>query len=137
AWRRDRQTPYRRGDPIKVTMSFPDDAPPPPQDTDVKVVVERRQPGKGVETEVRTIELGRVERSRAAYEQTLTTTPEGEYKFWLSSPSAPNPKPRAEGKVLAPPGEMERVRMAASEMKRAAEETHGEFYTLATADSLV
>ena len=59
-----------------------------------------------------------VERSRAAYEQTLTTTPEGEYKFWLSSPAAPNPKPRAEGKVLAPPGEMERVRMATSEMIR-------------------
>jgi hypothetical protein len=135
--RLDRQTPYRRGEPIKVTVRFPDDAPPPPADTDVKVVVERRQPGKGVETEVRTIQLAKVERSRAAYEQTLTTTPEGEYKFWLSSPAAPNPKPRAEGKVLAPPGEMERVRMAASEMKRAAEETHGEFYTLATADALV
>jgi hypothetical protein len=135
--RLDRQTPYRRGEPIKVTVRFPDDAPPPPQETEVKVVVERRQPAKGADTEVRTIQLAKVERSRATYEALLTKTPEGEYKFWLSSPSAPNPKPRAEGKVLAPPGEMERLRMAASEMKRAADETHGEFYTLATADSLV
>ena len=27
--RLDRQTPYRRGEPIKVTVRFPDDAPPP------------------------------------------------------------------------------------------------------------
>ena len=67
----------------------------------------------------------------------MTKTPEGEYKFWLTSPGAPTPKPRAEGKVLAPEGEMDHIRMASSDMKRAAEETHGEFYTLANADSLV
>jgi Aerotolerance regulator N-terminal/von Willebrand factor type A domain len=137
--RLDRQTPYRRGEPIKVTVRFPDDAPPPPNDTDVKVVVERRQPGRGAETEVRTLQLAKLDRSRATYEALLTKTPEGEYKFWLTSPSSPSTgaKPRADGKVLAPPGEMERLRMAASDMKRAAEETHGEFYTLANADALV
>jgi hypothetical protein len=135
--RLDRQTPYRRGEPIKVTVRFPDDAPPPADNTDVKVVVERRQPGKGAETEVRTLQLTKLERSRATYEALLTKTPEGEYKFWLASPTAPSPKPRADGKVLAPPGEMENVRMAASDMKRAADETHGEFYTLANADSLI
>src|SRR5262249_57882006 len=44
--RLDRQTPYRRGEPIKITVRFPDDAPPPPADTQVKVVVERPAPGR-------------------------------------------------------------------------------------------
>ena len=48
----------------------------------------------------------------------------------------PNPKPRAECRVLAPPGELERVRMNQAEMERAAEESHGRFYTLADADRL-
>src|SRR5207237_840793 len=55
--RLDRQTPYRRGEPIKVTVRFPDDAPPPAADTEVKVVAERRTPGRGGDTEVRTIQL--------------------------------------------------------------------------------
>ncbi|HZU34258.1 MAG TPA: VWA domain-containing protein, partial [Gemmataceae bacterium] len=37
----DRQVPYRRGEPIKITVRFPDDAPPPDAKTEVKVVAER------------------------------------------------------------------------------------------------
>ena len=44
--RLDRQTPYRRGEPIKMTVRFPDDAPPPSPDVEVKVMVERRNPAK-------------------------------------------------------------------------------------------
>ena len=47
------------------------------------------------------------------------------------------PKPRAECKVLAPPGEMEQLRMNQAEMERAAEETQGRFYTLADAERLL
>ncbi|HZY89496.1 MAG TPA: VWA domain-containing protein, partial [Gemmataceae bacterium] len=129
--RLDRQTPYRRGEPIKLTVRFPDDAPPPPADTEVKVVVERRARGKGGDTEVRTVQLAKVDGSRATYEALLTQTPEGDYKFWLSQPTAPSPKPRAECRVLAPPGEMELLRMNQPELERAAEESHGKFYTLA------
>ena len=45
--RLDRQTPYRRGEPIKIMVRFPDDAPPPPPQTEVKVFVERSFPGGG------------------------------------------------------------------------------------------
>jgi hypothetical protein len=131
----DRQTPYRRGEPIKLTVRFPDDTPPPPPETEVKVVVERRVPGRPGEADVRTVQLNKVDGSRAAYEAVLTRTPEGEYKFWLSQPGAV-PKPRAEGRVLAPPGEMDRLRMNQEEMQLAAEETHGRFYTLADADRI-
>jgi hypothetical protein len=134
--RLDRQTSYRRGEPIKMTVRFPDDAPPPPPDVEVKVTVERRNPAKPGDSEVRTVQLPKAEGSRATYETVLTQTPEGEYKFWLASPSA-TPKPRAECKVVRPPGEMERLRMNQTDMERAAEESQGRFYTLADADNLL
>jgi hypothetical protein len=131
--RLDRQTPYRRGEPIKVTVRFPDDAPAPAADTDVKVVVERHPGTRGPET----LKLARVEGSRATFETVLTRTPEGEYKFWLSPPAVTGPRPRAECKVLAPPGEMENLRMNQAELERAAEESKGRFYSLADADHLL
>ncbi|HEY7326561.1 MAG TPA: VWA domain-containing protein [Gemmataceae bacterium] len=134
--RLDRQTSYRRGEPIKMTVRFPDDAPPPSPEVEVKVTVERRNPAKAGDSEVRTVQLPKVEGSRATYETMLTQTPEGEYKFWLASPSA-KPKPRAECKVVRPPGEMERLRMNQADMERAADESHGRFYTIADADDLL
>jgi hypothetical protein len=137
--RLDKQTPYRRGEPIRVTVRFPDDAPPPPPETEVKVVVERRPPkaaGAG-DVDVQTVSLAKVEGSRSNFEALLTRTPEGDYQFWLTSPSVQGPRPKAECKVLAPPGEMEVLRMNQAEMERAAEETHGRFYTLADADQLL
>ncbi|HTU21940.1 MAG TPA: VWA domain-containing protein, partial [Gemmataceae bacterium] len=131
--RLDRQTSYKRGEPIKMTVRFPDDAPPPGPDVEVKVTVERRNPARPGDSEVRTIQLPKVEGSRATYETLLTQTPEGEYKIWLASPSA-TPKPRAECKVVRPPGEMERLRMNQADMERAADESHGRFFTLADAD---
>jgi hypothetical protein len=136
----DRQTPYRRGEPIKVTVRFPDDAPPPAADTKVEVIVTRTpaEQGRGIgETEKETLPLAKVPGSRATYEGLLTRTPEGEYHFWLSTPQVAGSKPRAEARVLLPAGEMERLRMNQPEMERAAEETHGRFYTLASADRLL
>jgi hypothetical protein len=135
--RLDRQTAYRRGEPIKMTVRFPDDAPPPPADTEVKVLVERRNSARPGDTEVRTVQLPRLEGSRATFETLLTQTPEGEYKFWLSQPTAPNPKPHAECQVLRPPGEMERLRMNQTDMERATDESQGRFYTIADADHLL
>ena len=89
------------------------------------------------ETEVQTLQLAKVEGSRASYEGLLTRTPEGEYRFWLSAPTPTGPRPRAECRVLPPPGELERVRMNQADLERAAEETHGKFYTLADAGKLL
>ena len=59
----DRQMPYRRGEPIKITVRFPDDAPPPDAKTAVKVVAERtrRLAGGQTEHETQTIRLGKVQ----------------------------------------------------------------------------
>jgi hypothetical protein len=134
--RLDKQTPYRRGEPIRLTVRFPDDAPAPGPDVEVKVLLERKHSAKG-ETERETINMAKVEGSRASYEALLTRTPEGEYRFWLSAPDVPNPKPRVECRVLPPPGELEQLRMNQPNMERGAEETKGRFYTLADADRLL
>src|SRR5262249_29618107 len=67
----------------------------------------------------------------------LARTPDGEYEFRLRNPAVPGTPPQAQCKVLAPPGEMEQVQMNRPDLERAAEETHGRFYTLADADHLL
>ena len=133
--RLDRQTPYRRGEPIKMTVRFPDDERPPPDSTEVKVVVERRCWARQATRKRGTVQLSKLEGSRGTFEASLTQTPEGDYRFWLSEPTA-KPRPQAECKVLAPPGEMERLRMNQAEMEAAAAATQGKFYTLADAERL-
>jgi hypothetical protein len=141
----DKQVPYRRGEPIRMTVRFPDDAPPPPPETEVKVLVERRplrsavQPEtvKQTAVEVQTIKLDHVLGSRAAYEAILARTPEGEYTFALASPSVQGPRPTAESRVLLPPGEMDQLQMNKDDMEKAALESHGKFYSLADADDLL
>jgi hypothetical protein len=100
-------------------------------------LVERRVPGQPADKEVQTVKLAKIPGSRATYEIVLTRTPEGNYKFWLSQPTTTGPRPRAECKVLAPPGETESLRMNRSEMEQAASATGGRFYTLADADQFL
>ena len=63
------------------------------------------------DVDVQTLTLTKVEGSRSNFEALLTRTPEGDYHFWLNSPAVQGPRPKAECKVLAPPGEMEVLRM--------------------------
>jgi hypothetical protein len=141
--RLDRQTAYRRGEPIKLTVRFPDDAPPPAAAVSVEVLALRRPLGDAAggngassATEKETVLLHKIEGGRATYEGTLARTPPGEYRFILNSPAVARFRPHAEARVLPPPGEMESLRMNQADMERAAKESHGRFYTLATADQL-
>jgi Aerotolerance regulator N-terminal/von Willebrand factor type A domain len=149
----DRQTPFRVGEPIKVTVQFPDNAPLPGGPagagsgvkSDVKVIAEFKpqgHPDQATDTEVQALHLAKVEGSWATYEGLLTRTREGKYRFWLSSPDVskqqPNgQKPSAEATVVQPPGELDRLRMNQQELTQAAEATHGRFYTLASADRVL
>jgi uncharacterized membrane protein len=150
--RLDRQTPYRQGEPIKVTVKFPDSGPlpgqqqgRPPDKLEVKVIVEHTGPGSGkdqADKEVQTLQLAKVEGSWATYEGLLTRTRQGKYRFWLSTPDVsklqPNgQKPSAEADVVLPPGELDRLRMNRQEMKLAAAVTEGRFYTMANASDLL
>ena len=143
----DKQTSYRRGEPIRLTARFPDDAPPPPADTAVKVTVTRgplqRADGTivGGPVETATVQLAKIEGSRATYQTLLTRTPEGQYEFTLTAPESTaetaSTKPRTEAKVLPPAGELERLEMNRPDLVRAAAESRGKFYTLADADRLI
>jgi hypothetical protein len=149
--RLDRQTPYRVGEPIKITVRFPDSQPLPgitdnkgPK-ADVTVVVEYRPPSKqdaAPEPEVTTVQLAKLEGSWGTFEHTLSRTREGKYRFRLISPDVSRmqpdgEKPSAEGIVELPPGELDRLRMNEAEMSAAAEATQGKFYTILTADDLL
>jgi hypothetical protein len=149
--RLDRQMPYRTGEPIKITVRFPDNSPggsegPKLTDkTDVKVTVTYTPPDAKEtkeETQVFPMQLAKVDGSWGTYEGTFTKTREGKYRFLLSnpdvSPTQPDKlKPSADATVELPPGELDKLRMNYQEMIQAAESTQGKFYTLAKADELL
>ena len=138
----DKQTSYRRDEPIRVTVRFPDDA-PAPEATTGKVRIERAplrfkdgSPPIG-DSETQTMPLSKVEGSRGTYQGTLARTPEGEYRFRLTEPEWPGTAPKAEAKVLPPPGERTRLEMNVADMARAAAESRGKIYTLIDYEKLL
>ena len=135
--RTDKQTNYRRDEPIRLTVRFPDDAPPPADDAPIRVKVERTPLKPGGATESQTVQLARVEGTRAEYQTLITRTPEGQYRFELTDPVVTGSRPRAEAKVLPPPGERDRIDMDRQALSRAAAESRGKFYTLADAETLL
>jgi hypothetical protein len=150
--RLDRQTPYRVGEPIKITVRFPDSTQLPGiTDTkdpkaEVKVLVQHYPPAKqGADPapeEVQTVQLAKLEGSWGTFEHQLNRTREGKYTFRLMTPDVSKlqpdgEKPSAEAQVELPPGELDRLRMNETEMSAAAEATQGRFYTITNADALL
>jgi uncharacterized membrane protein len=163
--RLDRQSGYEVGQPIKVTVRFPNPAVVQPGGPDGKggpatkvlVMVEFRPKGVAkAETEIQTLQLAKVEGTWATYEGTLTKTRAGEYNFYLSQPDVskqqPNgKKPSASAVVENPPGEDD-IRFHPNEMIQAARASRTQpelaaadaagrktpgYYTLATADQII
>jgi hypothetical protein len=135
--RTDRKT-YRRDDPMRVTVRFPDDAPPP--EGPVKVTIDRQPPkvggGPPAEAESQTIQLAPREGTRATFEALVTRTPEGDYTFTLNTPLPVGSPPRADARVLPPPGELDRIQLNEQDLQRAARESRGAYYPLDRADRL-
>ncbi len=132
----DQQVPYSRGQGIKVTVRYPSDVDPPPEGSTVKVTLEQTNP-----TRPRLpLKLVKAPGSRGTYQGVETDTPEGTYTFTLTElhngKSPPAPLPRVSCKVLSPPGEMHGLRLNQPELETAAENTHGEYFSLADADKL-
>ena len=141
----DKPTTYRRGEPIGLTVRFPDDAPAPAVDAVVKVRVERKpirlpgQSGRVGDAETQTVRLTKMPGTRATFTTVLTRTPEGEYAFQLTegSPTKQANNPRAEAKVLPPQGELDQLSMNRADLEETAKKSGGEFFTLATAEELM
>jgi len=134
---------FRRDEPIKIVVRFPDDAPAPPPGEAIRVRIERRPlKAKGSEAalddlDVQTMQLNPKEGTRATYEGLLTHTPEGEYRFLLANPVISGTKPKAEATVLPPKGELDDVQLKESNMQQAASRSHGAYYPLDRADKVL
>jgi hypothetical protein len=145
--RLDRQTTaYRQGEPISVTVQFPEHyAGDGKLGPDVKVMVEytpKTEDGQKADVEIQPMIIKKSPETNNLYEDKYTRTRQGKYRFWLASPdvSAEDPngqKPEADATVELPPGELDRTRMNQQEMEQAAAATDGKFYTLLTADNLL
>jgi Aerotolerance regulator N-terminal/von Willebrand factor type A domain len=135
--RTDRKT-YRRDDAIRLTVRFPDDAPPP--EGPVRVTVDRTPANQAgvppAEAETQTIDLAPREGARATFEALVTRTPEGDYSFTVSNPTTAGSRPKAEARVLPPPGELDRIQLNEQDLQRAARESRGLYYSLDRADKL-
>ncbi len=134
---------FRRDNPIRITVRFPDDAPAPPPKEVIKVQVERRplqKPGRERSTdepEIQKIQLAARPNARATYEALLTQTAEGEYRFVLAAPASSGRPPKTEAIVLPLKGEMEDTRLNESDLRKAAVESSGEYFPLHQASELL
>ena len=82
--RTDKQVPYRQGEPIRVTVRFPDDVPPPDGKTNVQVTAEYI--ARGGEVEAQTLKPAKLPGSRATYEATLTRYVAGPVQVLVGGP---------------------------------------------------
>jgi hypothetical protein len=122
---------YRLGEPIRLRVRFADPRQAPAEDDGVTVVVEHR----GHKT--RRLRLRRAAGAQGTFEGTLNGAPLGRYHAWMAIPALKGQPPAADFEVTAPPGELAQVRMAAASLRRAAEQTKGEFYTALSASRLI
>jgi len=121
---------YRPGETVRLRVRFPDQRQAPAEDDGVTVVLEHA--GHPAQR----IKLRRVADSRGLFETLLTVSGAGTYHGWVAIPAVEGRAPAADFTVVAPPGELAETRMAAAELRRAADETKGRYYTFATAPRL-
>lgn len=136
------KTEFRRDEKVTVQVRFPVEAPAPAGGAPVRVAMTRTPlpnrdgtPGAG-QTEAATLVLNRVPGPTVQFEATLARAPEGEYRFELVEPEVQGSRPWATARVLPPLTERERTEMNVADMRAAAADSGGGFYTLANADDV-
>jgi hypothetical protein len=122
---------YRHGEPVRLRLRFHDESLAPAEDNGVAVVVESSA-GKR-----QRLQLQRDGANRGVFEGGIENLPLGAYHAWVAVPQLAGGGPAADFTVVAPPGEFAHVEMDRQEMERAAEQSRGRFYTMATASQLL
>lgn len=122
---------YLLGEPVRLRVRFADPRLAPPEDDGVAIVVEH--PGH----KTRRIRLHRAATARGTFEGVLQDAPLGNYHAWMAIPALEGEPPATDFRVAAPPGEFAQVRMAAADLRRAAERTKGRFYSVLSATRLI
>lgn len=122
---------YAQGEPVRLRAQFSDERLAPAEDDGVSVVVEL----SGRQTQ--RLQLRRTASGRGVFEGQIDRTAPGDYHAWIAAPRLEGQPPAADFTVAAPAGEFAQIRMDAAEMRRAAEQTGGRFYTFETANRLL
>ncbi len=123
---------YAQGEPVRLRVRFADERLAPAEDDGVTVVVELSGPADAAASNCT------ARRPAGASSRACSTGP----RRAAITPGSPCPplegqSPAADFTVAPPAGEFAQVRMDAAEMRRAAEQTGGRFYTFDTADRLL
>ncbi len=121
---------YALGEPVRLRVRFADERLAPAEDDGVTVVVEL----SGRQTQ--RVQLRRGAAGRGVFEGQLDRPGVGSYHAWVAAPVLTGRAVAADFTVAPPPGEFAQIRMDAAEMRRAARQTGGQFYTFETAGRL-
>jgi hypothetical protein len=122
---------YQRNQPVQVQVRFPNPG-IAPQNGEVTILVERK--GQGPRRQ--TLQAGAG--TKNVLEGALSGLSEGEYVVTLLPPPVlEGALPTTKFRVDPPAGEFERIPMNEPELNRAAQASHGRFYTPTSTDSLL
>ncbi|HEX5103533.1 MAG TPA: VWA domain-containing protein, partial [Pirellulaceae bacterium] len=122
---------YGRGDVVQLRVRFLDDRLAPAADDGVTVVVQREG------SERRSITLSRTTADRGVFEGSAAQLPEGQYRAWVAAPTLEGQPPSRQFSIVAPPGELARTQMDATELREVAKVSVGKFYRFQDADKLL
>ncbi|QGJ69647.1 VWFA domain-containing protein [Planctomycetales bacterium 10988] len=121
---------YEAGEPVTITARFADTR-STPQGGDAAMVILERENSK-----IR-VPLTRTPANAQVFEGVYREPVPGNYHLWLASPSLPGNPPATDFLVEAPQSERQELQLDENELKRAAQDTGGQYYTLATVEDLL
>lgn len=122
---------YRHGENVRLRVRFFDDRQAPAEDDGVTVIVER----EGAKNE--RLQLHRNAGDRGVFEGIISRPADGACHVWVAAPTLPGDAPAADFRVVAPPGERARWQTDVAALRRAASDTRGRSYNIATAGQLL
>jgi hypothetical protein len=115
---------------VRIRAQFLDGRLVPAEREGVTVMVERRgDPQKK-------IELTRVPQAPTVFEGIMNAAAEGAYHAWVATPSFKERPPSVDFRVEAPQRELQTRSLDVVDLRRAAEMSHGMYYSLADAAAL-
>jgi hypothetical protein len=124
------RTQYQHGEPVRFRLRFFDDRQAPPADDGAAVVLESQGHTS------RRLGLERNTLARGIFEGSIENLPDGHYHAWLVTPTLEGSPPFFDFTIAASEREMSRLTADFADMKRAADESQGRFYTFQSAPDL-
>jgi hypothetical protein len=121
---------YAQDEPVRLRARFADERLAPADDHGVTIAVELS--GRQTQRLVMQRTAG-----RGVFEGQLDRPAPGGYHAWIVAPTLKGQTPATDFTVTPPAGEFADIRMDATGLRRAAEQTGGRFYTFDSADRLL